>query len=153
MLQFSYSCGVRNCRACRRRLATEDIQLPQVNFWIKQTETWNQAEVGTGSLFLHSSEFGSWIGGVHLKLLEEQSQQNRLISALDCLPEYLDDTDCDCIFAPHARYAIIALKWVTLAKVYLVPDESQHAFAVEQDSRIIEEDGLFNSNLKIDVNV
>ena len=47
----------------------------------------------------------------------------------------------------------MALKWVTLAKVYLVPDESQHAFAVEQDSRIIEEDGLFNSNLKIDVNV
>ena len=85
--------------------------------------------------------------------MEEQSQQNRLISALDCLPEYLDDTDCDWIFAPHARYAIIALKWVTLAKVYLGPEESQHAFGVEQDSRIIEEDGLFNSNLKIDVNV
>ena len=47
----------------------------------------------------------------------------------------------------------MALKWVTLAKVYLGPEESQHAFAVEQDSRIIEEDGLFNSNLKIDVNV
>ena len=94
---------------------------------------------------------------LHLKLLEQQSTRKRLISALNRLPEDLNDTYSSAIDRTlsqnreHANIAMRALKWITFAKRYLKTEELQHALAVEPDTEDVEEDDLIEPEKLISI--
>lgn len=77
---------------------------------------------------------------LHLGLLEDQSTRDGLITALDRLPQDLNDTYSSAMDrirdqrGDSADYAYRALKWITFSKVALEPKELQHALAVRPDS-------------------
>jgi hypothetical protein len=94
---------------------------------------------------------------LHFNLLEQQSTRKRLISALNQLPEDLDDTYTSAIDRilsqnrEHANTAMRALKWITFAKRYLHGLELLHALAVAPDGEDVEEDDLMEPEKLISI--